>query len=123
MSDFLPVYEDADRLSYTAGAAIVGGQVVEFTAADTVSPTGGVSNKVAGIALMDAATGQQVTVTRTGVAELVTTANVAVGDAIGSSTAGGVATVVSPTNPFGVIGLATRAATAPAVVRVQLRLQ
>jgi hypothetical protein len=123
MSDFLPVYEDADRLSYTAGAAITGGQVVEFTAADVVSPTGGVSNKVAGIALMDAATGQQVTVTRTGVAELVTTANVAVGDAIGSSTAGGVATVVSPTNPFGVIGLATRAATAPAAVRVQLRLQ
>lgn len=123
MSDFLPVYEDADRLSYTAGAAITGGQVVEFTAADTVSPTGGVSNKVAGVALYDAPSGGLVTVTRTGVCELVTTGNVAVGDAIGSSTAGGVATVVSPTNPFGVIGLATRAATSPAPVRIHLRLQ
>jgi hypothetical protein len=127
MSDFLPVYEDADRITCIAGGAIVGGNVVVLSASTTPLPTvtasAGAGVVAIGVALHDAAVGQQVTVTRTGIVELVTTANVVFGDAIGPSTTGGVATVATPTNPYSVIGLALNTVTAPAVVRVALRIQ
>jgi predicted RecA/RadA family phage recombinase len=122
MPDFLPKYEDADRLTYIAGGTIVGGNVVEFTAANTVSASTGVSSKVAGIALFDATVGQQITITRTGVCELVTTSNVAVGDHVTSSTGGGVAPIGAGTFVQD-IGVASTAATSPAAVAVLLHLQ
>lgn len=127
MADFLPVYEDADRLTCLAGGAIVGGNVVVLSSSTTPLPTvvasSGTGNVALGVALHDAASGQQVTITRTGIVELVTTANATFGDAIGPSTGGGVATVATPTNPYSVIGLALNTVVSPAVVRVALRIQ
>lgn len=126
MADFLPAYADADRLTFTAGGAIVGGNVVEVTAAATVPATvvatSGVSNKTIGVALQDAATGALVTVLRTGACDLVTTANVAVGDVVTSSTGGGVAPVGAGTF-VQAIGISLTAATSPATARILLKLQ
>jgi hypothetical protein len=127
MSDFLPAYFPADTITCLAGSAITGGQVVVLSSSTTplptVVPSSGASNFAVGVAENDAATGAQVTVVRTGLIDLVTTANVAFGDPVGPSTGGGVVTVASPTNPFSVIGMALAAATSPAAVRVALRLQ
>jgi hypothetical protein len=127
MADFLPVQEDGDRLTALAGGTIVGGNVCILSANTTPLPTvtasSGASTLCYGIALHDATVGQQVTLTRTGVCELVPTANVTFGDPVGPSTAGGVVTIASPTNPYSVIGMAINSVTAPAVVRVALRIQ
>lgn len=126
MVDFLPAYEDADRLTFTAGGTIAGGNVVEVTTGATVPATvvatTGVSSKVVGIALHDATSGQLVTVTRTGACDLVTTANVAIGDVVTSSTTGGVAPVGAGTF-VQAIGISVTAATSPAVARILLKLQ
>ena len=61
MADYAPV-KPGEVLTYTAGAAITGGQLLAFTAADTVQPTSGPTLAVAGVAGHDAATGQPVTV-------------------------------------------------------------
>jgi hypothetical protein len=51
-----------DVLTYTAGAAITGGQLLMFSAADTVIPTSGVTQAIAGVAAHDAASGSPVSV-------------------------------------------------------------
>lgn len=64
MADYAPV-NGADlgsALTYTAGAPITGGQVLVFSAADTVIPAAGASQAFAGVAGHDAATGAPVTV-------------------------------------------------------------
>lgn len=126
MGDFLPAYEDADRLTFTAGGTITGGQLVEVTTGATTPPTvvatSGVSSKVVGVALFDAVSGGLVTVTRTGACDLATTANVAIGDHVTSSTTGGVAPIGAGTFVQD-IGVSLTAATSPAVARVLLKLQ
>jgi hypothetical protein len=64
MADYAPVSggDQGETFTYTAGAAITGGQVLYFTAADTVTPTIGASLAIAGIAGHDAASGAPVTV-------------------------------------------------------------
>ncbi len=64
MADYAPVNgaDLAHPLTYQAGAAITGGQVVGFSAADTVLPAAGASQAVAGVAGHDAANGAPVTV-------------------------------------------------------------
>lgn len=64
MADYAPVSggDLAETLTYTAGAAIQGGQVLVFSAADTVIPAAGASMAFAGVAGHDAASGAPVTV-------------------------------------------------------------
>jgi len=59
MGDYNLVRDD-DAQSYTAGAAITGGQLLEVSADNTVIPAGGV-NRAVFVAAHDAGTGQRVT--------------------------------------------------------------
>jgi hypothetical protein len=61
MGDYVPVTE-CGPYSYTASATITGGQLVEMTGDNTVGPAGATSQKVAGVAAFDAASGAKVTV-------------------------------------------------------------
>lgn len=64
MPDYAPVNgaDTAETVTWLAGAAITGGQVLVFSAADTVIPAGGASAAFAGVAAHDAASGAPVTV-------------------------------------------------------------
>jgi hypothetical protein len=93
VADYAPVNgaDLADMLTYTAGAAITGGQVLVYSAADTVIPSAGASLAFAGVAAHDAASGAPVTVfSGAGVIHetQTTVAAVAVGALIQSQAAG-----------------------------------
>ncbi len=62
MPDYTPAYGRPATLTYTAGAAITGGQVLKFTAPDTVAPADLNCLNYAGVAAHDAAPGALVTV-------------------------------------------------------------
>jgi hypothetical protein len=62
VADYAPPYGRSRTVTYTAGAAITGGQLLIFTAADTVSPSTLGAAPVAGVAGHDAASGSPVTV-------------------------------------------------------------
>jgi hypothetical protein len=62
VTDYTPVYGQPLVAPFTAGAAITGGQVLAFTAADTVSPASGPTAAFAGVAAHDAAPGAPVSV-------------------------------------------------------------
>jgi hypothetical protein len=62
MPDYAPSFGKPQSLTFIAGAAITGGQLLYFTAADTVSPTAGATGAIAGVAGHDAATGALITV-------------------------------------------------------------
>lgn len=64
MPDYAPVNggDQAEALTWTAGAAVTGGQVLVFSAADTVIPAAGAALNIAGVAGHDAASGSPVTV-------------------------------------------------------------
>jgi Uncharacterized conserved protein (DUF2190) len=60
MSDYVPVAEGP--YSYTASAAITGGQLVELTGNAAVQPSSVTSQVTVGVAAFDAASGAKVTV-------------------------------------------------------------
>jgi hypothetical protein len=62
VADYTPVYGRPKSMSLTAGSAITGGQVLAFSAADTVVPAAANATNYAGVAAHDAASGAQVTV-------------------------------------------------------------
>ena len=62
MADYAPVLGRPKTVTMTAGATITGGQVLVFSAADTVSPSAVNPANYAGIAAHDAASGAPVTV-------------------------------------------------------------
>jgi hypothetical protein len=62
MADYAPVYGRPKAMTLTAGATITGGQVLVFSAADTVVPSAVNPANYAGIAAHDAASGAPVTV-------------------------------------------------------------
>jgi hypothetical protein len=62
MPDYTPSLGKSQAATYIAGAAITGGQVLDITADNTVSPSSGAAVTVAGVAGHDAATGAPVTV-------------------------------------------------------------
>lgn len=93
MADYAPVNgaDHGDTMTFTAGAQITGGQVLVFSAADTVIPAAGASLAFAGIAGHDAASGALVTV-HTGAGVLHETQTTAAAVAVGAllqSQAGG----------------------------------
>src|SRR6266705_2006818 len=62
MADYTPVYGRPTTMTLTAGATITGGDVLVFSAADTVVPSAVNPANYAGIAAHDAVSGAPVTV-------------------------------------------------------------
>ena len=111
MADYAPVNgaDHGDTATWLAGAAIIGGQVLVFSAADTVIPAAGASSAFAGIAGHDAASGSPVTVfTGAGVLhETQTTASAVTVGALIQSAAGGL--IASGAAAGSELGVAVRA--------------
>lgn len=94
MSDYTPVYEGGvEPFTVSASAAITGGQVLEWTGASTVAPTGGISAKVAGVAAYDVASGGRISVwpLEAVLHELTSSGAITAGGGIESAAAGAVA--------------------------------
>jgi hypothetical protein len=93
MADYTPVFS-AGQVPYTstAGATIVGGQLLFASGVNAVTPTAGANGATVGVAAHDAASGATVTVwPLVGcIHETTTPAGVTAGAALSSSTAGGV---------------------------------
>lgn len=97
MSDYTPVYTPGESASFTASAAIVGGQLVEVTGSGTVGPASAASVKVIGVAAFDAIAGARVNVHIGKVVhEAVASGAVAAGDLLVSAAAGQVSTNATP---------------------------
>lgn len=62
MPDYAPTYGRPQQFTLSAGAAITGGQLLSYTAADTASPTAVNPANFAGLAAHDAASGAMITV-------------------------------------------------------------
>ncbi len=117
---YSPVYLPADRLTYTAGAAITGGQVVYLSAANTVTPTAGANAAWEGVAAHDAASGTSVVVYTEGVHTVAAVGAIAAGALVCSDAAGAVADFAAGTNYAQVIGTAKSAA-ASSLVTISIR--
>lgn len=111
MGLYAPNYFPADRLQFTAGAAITAGQLVYLSAANTVSPTTAATGAWVGVAEHDAASGDQVPVYLVGVHTLAAPAAIAAGANVVAAAAGGVATVGSDASDgANIVGVALAAA-------------
>jgi homoaconitase/3-isopropylmalate dehydratase large subunit len=110
VADYAPVYGRPQQVSFTAGAAITGGQLLSFSAADTVIPAANNAANYAGVAGHDAASGAPVTVLMgSGVVhETLATAATAAGALVfaGSATAGQLG---ATSTGYGAVGVAVRA--------------
>jgi predicted RecA/RadA family phage recombinase len=99
VSDYVPTAIPGHEFTYTAGAAITGGQVVHITATGrVVSPTGAASNKTVGIAVQDVASGASFTVSRGGIQLPKASGAITAGVPVKSAAAGCVAAWVSGTD-------------------------
>lgn len=117
MPDYTPVHNPGHELTFTASAAITGGQAVEVTGALLVGPAGAASAKFVGVAAFDAAAGQRVTVfVHSFVHETNASGAITAGDALSTAVGGLVATQASPT-AANFVGLAITTAAAGAPVR------
>ena len=116
MADYTPSHIPGQAVSYTAGAAITGGQVVELTAANTVGPT---SLAVVGVALHDAPNGGTVAVSRGGIQRPIASGVIAVGAHVKAAASGQVVTAtVGTDSQVSILGMALDAGTATNPVRI-----
>lgn len=98
MADYTPVYDaGTEPFTMTASAAITGGQVLVWTGASTVGPSGAASAVVAGVAAFDAPSGGRVTVWPLdgAIHELTSTGAITAGGGIESGAAGVVQAVTT----------------------------
>jgi len=99
VSDYVPNFLPGHELTYTAGAAITGGQVLHITATGRiVSPTGAASDHTVGVACHDAASGALVTVSRGGEQRPKASGAITAGTPVKAAAAGAVAAWVSGTD-------------------------
>lgn len=111
MGDYVPKFKPGQDVTYVAGAAITGGQVVYLSAAGTVLLTAAAHANVMGVATRDVATGERLAVSRGGVQRCVSGAAIAVGDPLKSAATGRVVPYVVGTDPVTqLIGFALTAA-------------
>ncbi len=116
-------YIEGKAVPFTASAAVTEGQVVELSGAEQVAPTAGASSKVVGVALMDAAANEKVTVITEGVVEVTASGAIAAGDRVKSAANGQVAAATLGTDPdYQIIGIALTAAAA-AGDKIKVKLQ
>lgn len=124
MPDYLPKHSPGQQVTYTASAAIVGGQLVTITGDLLVGPTAG-AGVVEGVATRDAAVGQAVNVRDGGIQLLVASAAIAAGQRVQSAANGQVAPFAPAaaglvSADVNVIGHATQPIAAGAAGRVRL---
>jgi hypothetical protein len=112
VADYVQIFKPGEAITQTVGAtAVVAGNLVMLSAANTVIPTTGATAAWLGVASMDGAVGSKVGVVSGGVQELVASAAIAVGAMVVAAAAGKVATVGA--NTFGMnVGVAMTAAAA-----------
>lgn len=121
MGVYAPNYFPAERLTFTAGAAITGGQLVYISAANTVSPTSAATGAWVGVAAHDAANTALVAVYAVGVHTLAASGAIAAGANVIAAAAGAVATIASDASDGqNIVGVALSAA-ASNLVTVLLR--
>ena len=121
MADYSPTYGRPQQFTLTAGAAIAGGQLLSYTAADTVSPTAANPANFAGIAGHDAASGAPVTVLAgSGIVHETVNASgstINAGGLVYAGAAGGVVGAAGTGYGAVAIGVAVRTALTTAVLR------
>lgn len=113
MGDYVPKHASEDDYpTYVAGGTITGGDVVVFSAANTVVTASGASSLVAGIATKDAVSGERLAVCRGGVQRPIAGGTIAFGDTVMSAASGRVVKWTSGTDAADrALGTATEAAT------------
>lgn len=121
MSTYAPNYFPSSKRSFTAGAAVTGGQLLYISAANTVSPTSAATPSWIGVAENDAASGGVVTVYCEGEHLLTASGSISAGDPVIPAAAGAVATISTDTTYTHVVGVALTAATNGNTVTVRLR--
>lgn len=95
MADYAPVYRNGcNPFTLTAGATITGGQVLFASGVNTVTPTAGANGAYVGVAAHDCANAARISIWPIPglIHETTTPAGVTAGNALTSSTAGGVDT-------------------------------
>lgn len=118
MADITPLERPGTATTFTAGAAITGGQLVYLTGDRTVAPTTAATGAWRGQAAHDAANGDRVLVHSECVVELAASGAIAAGALVVAAASGAVATIGSGTFDQ-VVGIA-EAAAANSKVRVKL---
>jgi predicted RecA/RadA family phage recombinase len=99
MADWTQKFSPGASVTYVAGAAITGGNVVYLSAAGTATATAGASAVVLGVASRDVATGELVEVLRGGVQRAVSAAAITVGQPLKSAASGRVTPMTIGTDP------------------------
>lgn len=99
MASHIHLFDPGAPVTFTAGTAVTGGQLLAVTGNRTVGATAGVNAKWVGVAAFDAAAGERVTVVKGGVQRIMASGTIAAGDAVVSAAAGAVATVAAVTTP------------------------
>lgn len=121
MAEYLPIHTPGQAVTYTAGAAITGGQLVYISGVNTVSPTTAASAAVVGVAGHDAASGAKVLVYTGEVQEVTAAAAVTAGQTLEAAAAGQVTPHTNGTNDCNIVGVAVTTAALSAKVRFQKR--
>lgn len=114
MAQYTPLFTPGAAITYSAGEAITGGQLVEITGDRVIAPAEAGSAKVVGVAAFDAAIGDDVTVFTGGVQRPLATGAIAAGDRVAAAAAGTVTTAEEDT-----IGLALAAASDGALAQIK----
>lgn len=124
MGVYSPIALAGDRFTYTAGAAITGGQVVYISGPTAVTPTSAATSAVIGVAAFDAASGGLVTVHSEGIHPLTASGAITAGDLVIAASGGKVTTIGSATatTDSQIVGKALTTATDGNPVNVRLSL-
>jgi hypothetical protein len=111
MAVYTPSAFPAQKLTYTASAAIIAGQLVAISGNETVAPTSAASGAWIGVAAFDAAVGAAVTVYTKGRHILAASGAIAAGANVIPAAAGAVATIgADASDGQNIVGIATSAA-------------
>lgn len=111
---------DLNQQILKASAKVMKGQVVEISGDMTVAPTSAASKKVIGVAMFDAAAGEEVAVETEGLFKMLASAAITAGDIVESAADGAVATV--STTAVKAIGIAINTAAKDEAVFVKFSI-
>lgn len=120
MAEYLPLKAPGADLTFTASAAVTGGQLVRISGSGTIAATTAASADWVGVAAQDAAINAAITVNTGGVQRLTASGTVTAGQNVEGAAAGAVATHTNGTNDANIVGLALTTATTGNPVNVQL---
>jgi len=110
MAEHLPLFTPGTDVTFTASAAVTGGQLVAVTGPRTVGPAPAGSAAWIGVAAHDAASGTKVLVQSGGIHELASTGTIAAGANVIAGASGAVVTIGAETDFSKIVGVAIAAA-------------